>query len=149
MIHGETVVELNKTQKLAASLRGSLVYPHDAGYDQARTVWNASIDKRPGLVVRCLGVSDVMHALERAALPYAVCVEERQLAAAGVAPDEREVVGPLDLVHAAAADQDVREGVAVRRPDGDVVERLRVHENGVPASRGHGTPRFRGRILSR
>ena len=66
MIHGETVVELNKTQKLAASLRGSLVYPHDAGYDQARTVWNASINKRPSLVVRCLGVSDVMRALEYA-----------------------------------------------------------------------------------
>ncbi len=43
-----------------AQLRGSLVQPGDAGYDQARTVYNAMIDKRPRLVARCADVADVI-----------------------------------------------------------------------------------------
>ena len=48
---------------LKASLRGSACTPMDAGYDEARTIWNAMIDRRPGLVVRCQGAADVMHAV--------------------------------------------------------------------------------------
>jgi len=43
-----------------ARLRGSLLLPHDAGYDEARSVWNAMIDRRPAIVVRCLGTADVI-----------------------------------------------------------------------------------------
>src|SRR6476619_6800309 len=41
-------------------LRGSLLTPQDPGYAESRTVWNAMIDRRPALVVRCLGVADVI-----------------------------------------------------------------------------------------
>ena len=34
--------------------RGQLIRPEDAGYDEAGHVWNGSIDKRPGLIVRCV-----------------------------------------------------------------------------------------------
>jgi len=44
-------------------LRGQLLLAGDPGYDEARTIWNAMIDKRPGLIVRCRGVSDVMAAV--------------------------------------------------------------------------------------
>jgi FAD/FMN-containing dehydrogenase len=44
----------------AASLRGAVVVPNDAGYDDARAVWNGMIDKRPALIARCAGVADVM-----------------------------------------------------------------------------------------
>ena len=48
---------------LRAALGGQALLPGEAGYDQARTVWNATVDKRPGLVVRCAGASDVIQAM--------------------------------------------------------------------------------------
>jgi hypothetical protein len=48
---------------LRARLRGSAVLPGEEGYDAARTIWNAMIDRRPGLVVRCLGAADIMLAV--------------------------------------------------------------------------------------
>jgi len=48
---------------LRAALGGQALLPGDSGYDQARTVWNATVDKRPGLVVRCAGPSDVVQAV--------------------------------------------------------------------------------------
>ncbi|RME23099.1 MAG: FAD-binding oxidoreductase, partial [Candidatus Zixiibacteriota bacterium] len=44
---------------LAAAMRGELLRPDDAGYDQARSIWNAMIDRRPALIARCTGVADV------------------------------------------------------------------------------------------
>lgn len=51
---------------LRSKLRGAAVLPGEAGYDAARTIWNAMIDRRPGLVVRCLGAADVIRAVELA-----------------------------------------------------------------------------------
>ena len=42
------------------SLRGSLVEPHDKGYDDARKVYNEMINKRPRMIVYCRDVSDVI-----------------------------------------------------------------------------------------
>jgi FAD/FMN-containing dehydrogenase len=47
-------------QALQAQLRGTVVQPGDAGYDQARKVYNAMIDKMPRLVARCADVADVI-----------------------------------------------------------------------------------------
>ena len=49
---------------LRASFRGELVLPSDDAYESARGVWNAFIDKRPALIVRCTGVADVVRAVE-------------------------------------------------------------------------------------
>jgi FAD/FMN-containing dehydrogenase len=38
--------------------------PGDAGYDSARRIWNASIDKHPGLIARCSGAADVVRAVK-------------------------------------------------------------------------------------
>ena len=42
-----------------AAFRGALFEPQDAGYDEARAVYNAMIDRRPGLVARAAGADDV------------------------------------------------------------------------------------------
>ena len=47
-------------QDLQAQLRGRLLRPGDPGYDDARTIWNGMIDRRPALVARCVGVGDVV-----------------------------------------------------------------------------------------
>ena len=50
--------------ELRAQLRGSVCLPGEPGYDQARTIWNAMIDRNPAIVVRAAGVNDVMRAVE-------------------------------------------------------------------------------------
>jgi len=40
--------------------RGDLFSPSDGGYDEARKIYNAMIDRRPGLIARCNDVTDVM-----------------------------------------------------------------------------------------
>jgi hypothetical protein len=51
-------------QELADSLRGSVLLPGHAAYEQARRVVNASIDKHPALIVQCKGVADVRKAVD-------------------------------------------------------------------------------------
>ena len=51
-------------ESLKADLRGKLLFPGDDGYDPARTVWNAMIDRRPALAIRCAGVNDVKRAVD-------------------------------------------------------------------------------------
>ena len=50
--------------RLRSSLRGTLLLPEDDGYDDARAVWNAAIDRRPAAVARCADPTDVVRALE-------------------------------------------------------------------------------------
>jgi FAD/FMN-containing dehydrogenase len=46
-----------------SAFRGQVFEPDDADYDNARKIWNASIDKRPKLIARCAGVADVIDAV--------------------------------------------------------------------------------------
>jgi hypothetical protein len=46
-------------RELGGSFSGTLIGPQDAGYDDARAVYNAMIDRRPGLVAACASTADV------------------------------------------------------------------------------------------
>jgi len=47
--------------ELKKQLRGDLLRPGDGGYNTARSVWNAMVDRRPAaLIVRCAGAADVI-----------------------------------------------------------------------------------------
>jgi FAD/FMN-containing dehydrogenase len=48
---------------LRSSFGGELLSAESPGYEQARTVWNGDIDRRPALVARCTGVADVREAV--------------------------------------------------------------------------------------
>jgi FAD/FMN-containing dehydrogenase len=58
------VVELQSVEGLRKSFRGQLLSGADAGYEDARRVQNGLIDRRPALIARCLGASDVVGAVE-------------------------------------------------------------------------------------
>jgi len=49
---------------LASSLRGRLVKAGDPDYDATRTIWNAMIDRRPAVFVRCSGAADARRAVD-------------------------------------------------------------------------------------
>ena len=63
LAHGKTSVDSSAVDSLRKELRGQLLLAGDHGYDEARTIWNAMIDKRPALIARCRGASDVMRAV--------------------------------------------------------------------------------------
>src|SRR6187402_858846 len=50
-------------ERLQAAVRGPVILPRDPGYDAARAIWNGAIDRRPGCIVRCEGVADVVAAV--------------------------------------------------------------------------------------
>lgn len=51
-------------EAMRTTLRGPVIGPQDPEYQQARTVYNAMIDRRPAAVVRCSDAGDVMAAVD-------------------------------------------------------------------------------------
>ena len=49
--------------ELRRQVRGSVYLPGDDGYDAARTIWNAMINRRPAVILRAAGASDVIAAV--------------------------------------------------------------------------------------
>jgi FAD/FMN-containing dehydrogenase len=58
-----TMLAPDAVDALRAQLRGPLLQPGDDGYDAARSVWNAMIDRRPALVAQPRGAADVIAAV--------------------------------------------------------------------------------------
>jgi lysophospholipase L1-like esterase len=54
-------------QELRTSFRGRLILPSDPQFDDARRVWNGTIDRRPALIAQCSGAADVIAAVKFAA----------------------------------------------------------------------------------
>ena len=57
----DTVLKAATVAAFQQRLGGALIAPGDERYDEARQVWNANIDRRPGLIARPAGVADVIN----------------------------------------------------------------------------------------
>lgn len=63
-LDGDTVaVDASALEELRRGLHGELLVEGVPGYDEARRIWNAAIDRRPALIVRCADVQDIARAM--------------------------------------------------------------------------------------
>ncbi len=53
-----------KISSLKARIRGPVLVPGDPGYEESRSVWNGMIDRKPAVIARCLGTSDVISSVQ-------------------------------------------------------------------------------------
>ena len=60
---GKTWIGAEAIEALAGRLRGRVLDASDAAYEEARTSWNAMVDRRPALIVQCAGAADVINAV--------------------------------------------------------------------------------------
>ena len=49
-----------KFEAFKAQVRGDVILPGSETYDESRKVYNGMIDKRPGMIVKCVDVADVI-----------------------------------------------------------------------------------------
>jgi FAD/FMN-containing dehydrogenase len=59
----ELAMDTSTLEDMRTTLRGPVIGPRDAGYDEARKIYNAMIDKRPAALVPCADAADVMAAV--------------------------------------------------------------------------------------
>lgn len=86
----QTSIPSAAIQAFKASIHGEVIGQRDEGYEHARKVWNAWVDKHPALIVRCADVSNViaaMHFARRHDLTVAVRGGGHDLAGHGVCDD--------------------------------------------------------------
>ena len=57
-------LEDTTVETFTGQIHGEVLQSGDASYEEARTVWNAMIDREPALIVRCTGTADVMTAVD-------------------------------------------------------------------------------------
>ena len=97
---------------LTEQFRGTLLRPTDEGYDDARTVWNAMIDRRPSLIAQCAGVADVIAAVNFAReqdLLLAVKAGGHNVAGNGVCDDGLVIdLSPMKSIRVDAESRTVR-----------------------------------------
>ena len=77
-------------QQLAGQFKGDIIGPGHAGYEEARQVWNAMIDRQPGLILRCTSTADVVAAVNVArehGLPPSVRCGGHNVAGKGMSED--------------------------------------------------------------
>jgi FAD/FMN-containing dehydrogenase len=63
MSNFNTSLPSEELEAVRNAIKGEVLLPGDGGYEEARVIWNAMFDRRPGLIVRCAGVADVIEAV--------------------------------------------------------------------------------------
>src|SRR4051794_26268479 len=59
----ESVLDEAVVEGVGSGLRGVLLRPGNAGYEEARSLWNGVIDRHPALIARCAAAEDVVEAV--------------------------------------------------------------------------------------
>lgn len=102
-------VDTAEVSALREAMRGKVLVPGETGYDEARGVWNATVDRRPALIARCADVADVQRALGFAVghdLPVAVRGGGHSVA--GFSTCDDGVLIDLGLMRTVSVDADAR-----------------------------------------
>lgn len=96
-------VSSSAAEELKAAIRGELLQPGDAGFDAARSIWNAMIDRHPAIILRCAGVADVRRGVAFArdnGLPLAVHSGGHNIAGTALCDDGLVIdLSPMKSVH--------------------------------------------------
>jgi len=107
-----TTVEM-LTASFGAGFGGTVLTPGAAGYDEARVVWNGTVDSRPALIARCHSTADIVAAVNitrTAGVPLAVRAGGHSVP--GYSSCENGVVIDLTAMRAVRVDADAHMAVA-------------------------------------
>ncbi|NOQ45234.1 MAG: FAD-binding protein [Desulfobulbaceae bacterium] len=58
-----TNLQANTVDDLRGKFRGMILLPDNHGYEAARRIWNGMVDRKPAIIARCIGTSDVINAV--------------------------------------------------------------------------------------
>jgi FAD/FMN-containing dehydrogenase len=115
--------------RLRSAVKGGVLLPGDGGYDEARSLWNGMIDRRPAAIAQPLGVADVVEAVRfarRHDLPIAIKGGGHNIAGMAVADDALS----LDMSRMRGVWVDPVARVAIAQPGcllGDVDRETQLH----------------------
>jgi FAD/FMN-containing dehydrogenase len=106
-------IDAKKIEELKRRFTGTVILPGDGEYDEARTIWNAMIDKRPAIIARCAGTEDAVAALAFARetdIPFSVRGAGHHIAGNSLCEDG--LVIDLSHMRAVTVDPDAKRAVA-------------------------------------
>lgn len=104
-----TPLDHHLVAQLRAALRGDVIAPGDAAYDETRRVWNGMIDRRPALICRARNAADVVAAVGFAREQgLAVSVRAGGHNVAGYAVGDGALMIDLSLMNAVRVDPERR-----------------------------------------
>src|SRR5580692_9216570 len=111
------------TASLRSNLRGELIEPKDARYNEARKVYNGMIDRRPRIIARCVDVADVIAAVNfgrEHKLPIAIRGGGHNAAGLGVCDDGLVIdLSPINYVRVDPSSRTVLVGAGAKWADVD------------------------------
>ena len=133
---GAGSLDAGSLDALRGVVGGEILVAGDPGYDRARAVWNAMIDRRPAVIVRCRSTVDVIAAVRFAAtrdLPISVRGGGHNVA--GHAVGDGAVMVDLSPMNAVAVDPERRRAVVEGGATWAVVDRA-TQEHGLATPGG-------------
>lgn len=115
--------DVRRYETLTEEIHGEVLRSGDDGYDEARAIWNAMIDRKPAIIVRPTGAADVITAISFARefdLPLAVKGGGHNVAGNAVCDDGLLVdLSPMSSVRVDPAARTARVGAGATMADLD------------------------------